>query len=235
MVSLVDADRAASKPRRRLAPCGSAARECAGSAAATQRGLCAMHAEQEGIYDQAYSTALVAGGAQTSPSADGVLVSTDSKESGLWLWQGEAPPLPRPKFRDRQIFRRIVSAVGWAGWITLPAGLAIAVFAASMMRHPDRPVSVAAPAIAPSSAPPAVVAPPSVVVPLAEPAAAQLEPVPVPTTPTAKIPAQTVKSSAQRKSSRTAKLARASHVRRGSPVPMPGVLTPPLTWHGGGY
>jgi hypothetical protein len=29
--------------------------------------------------------------APTSNSSDAVLISTDSKESGLWLWQGDAP------------------------------------------------------------------------------------------------------------------------------------------------
>ena len=223
-------------------------KECAGSAAATERGLCAMRAEQEGIHGQAYGTALVADGVQTSPSAGEVLVSTDSKESGLWLWQGEAPPQPpppHPKFRDWHILRRIIPAAGWAGWITLPAGLAVASFAVSMMRPQEKPVSVDAPAVALSPAPPSTVAlspapppavaPPSVVVPPAEPTVAQLDPVPVPSTSTSKIPVQTVKSSPQRKSSRTAKSARASHARRGPPVPMPGVLTPPQAWHGGGY
>jgi hypothetical protein len=235
-------------------------KECAGSAAATERGLCAMRAEQEGIHGQTYRTALVADGVQTSPSAGEVIVSTDSKESGLWLWQGEAPPQPpppHPKFRDWHILRRIIPAAGWAGWITLPVGLAIASFAVSMIPHQEKPASVDAPAVAlspapppavalSSAAPPAValspapppaVAPPSVVVPPAESTVAQLDPVPVPSTSTStsKIPVQTVKSSPQRKSSRTAKLARASHARRGPPVPMPGVLTPPQTWHGGGY
>jgi hypothetical protein len=215
-------------------------KECAGSAAATERGLCAMRAEQEGIHGQTYRTALVADGVQTSPSAGEVIVSTDSKESGLWLWQGEAPPQPpppHPKFRDWHILRRIIPAAGWAGWITLPVGLAIASFAVSMIPHQEKPASVDAPAVALSPAPPPAVAPPSVVVPPAEPTVAQLDPVPVPSTSTStsKIPVQTVKSSPQRKSSRTAKLARASHARRGPPVPMPGVLTPPQTWHGGGY
>jgi hypothetical protein len=218
-------------------PCGASPirecrQECAGSAAAMERGLCAMPAGRERIYDQSYKTALMASGARTWPSADGVLVSTDSNQSGLWLWQGEAPPqpsLPRPKLGNGQVLRRIIPAGGWAGWITLPAGLAIALFAVSMMPHSDSPVSVGAPAVAPSSAPSPAVAPPGVIVPPAEPTAAQLDPVPAPSTSTAKIPVQTVKSGAQRKSSRTVKSTHASHVRRGSPVPMPGVLTPPLT------
>src|SRR5580692_4214621 len=52
-----------------------------------------MHAEQRGSIGQAYSEAgAVTDDAPVSHSADAVLISTDSKEAGLWLWQGEAPP-----------------------------------------------------------------------------------------------------------------------------------------------
>ena len=94
---------------------------------------------------------------------DTVLISADSKEAGLWLWQGEAPPpasAPRPKSRDRQILHRIMSAGGWVGWIALPTGLALTLIAISMMPHPDRPVSADRPAVAPSSAPSPTVARP---------------------------------------------------------------------------
>src|SRR5436190_8282112 len=104
-----------------------------------------MHAEQGGSMDPAYRKAVaVTGGAPISPSADAVLISTDSKEAGLWLWQGEAPSspsLPRPKFRDRQIRRRIMPAAGWGGWIAVPAGLALPFLAVSMIPRPDRQVS----------------------------------------------------------------------------------------------
>jgi hypothetical protein len=80
------------------------------------------------------------------PSAP--LVSTDLKESGLWLWQGDAPPPPalaRPKSRDQRFLRRIMPAAGWAGWIALPTGLTLMLIAISMMRHPDSPVSADTP------------------------------------------------------------------------------------------
>jgi hypothetical protein len=65
-----------------------------------------MDAEPEEFVGQAYSNAPIAGGrAPKSPSSGAVLISTDSKDSGLWLWQGEAPPtpaLPRPKSHARR-------------------------------------------------------------------------------------------------------------------------------------
>jgi hypothetical protein len=202
-----------------------------------------MHAEQAVSTGQAYGiAALVAGGATVSPSGNAALISTDSNDSGLWLWHGEAPPQlsrPRPKLGARRILRRIAPAAGWAGWIALPAGLAILLIAASMMPHSENPVSADAPAVALSSAPSFTVEHSSVVVPQAELNEVQLDHVPVPLSPTAKSPARgleqrIVKSGAQRKSSR--KITHAAHVRRGPPVPMRGVLTPPpMTWHGGGY
>jgi hypothetical protein len=204
-----------------------------------------MHAEQGVSMGQAHSeAAIVAGGAPISPSADAALISTESNESGLWLWQGEAPPqssLPQSKSRGQQLLRRIIPAAGWVGWIALPTGLTIILIAVSMMPQPDRPVSADAPAVALSSTSSPTVAHPSVVVPTADPTQAQLDHLPVPSAPTAKIPTrgpepQVVKSHPQRKSSRTVKITHASQSRRGPPVLMPGVLTPPpMTWHGGGY
>ena len=205
-----------------------------------------MHAEQEGSLDRAYRKAVaVTGGAPISTSANAVLISTDSKESGLWLWQGEAPPspaLPRPKSRAQQFLRRITPAAVWAGWIALPTGLALASIAVSMMPHPDRSVSADTPAVALSSAPSPTVARPIASVVPAEATEAKLDQVQVPSAqPAAKITTQgpeppVVKARAQYKLSRTARKTRASHVRRGPPVPMVGVLTPPVTtWPGGGY
>jgi hypothetical protein len=173
------------------------------------------------------------------PSAP--LVSTDLKESGLWLWQGEAP-LSRPKSRNQQFLRRIMPAAGWAGWIAVPAGLALAFLAVSMFPHPDRPVSADRSAAALSSAPSPAITPPIVPVPPAERTAAKLDQVQVPSAPpAAKITAQgpeppVVKGRAQHKVSRTARKTHASHVRKRPLFPTPGLLTPPsMTWHGGGY
>jgi hypothetical protein len=205
-----------------------------------------MHAEQEGSMERAYRKAVaVTGGAPISPSANAVLISTDSRESGLWLWQGEAPPppaLPGAKSRAQQFLRRITPAAGWAGLIAVPAGLALASIAVSMMPHPDRSVSADTPAVALSSVPSPTVAPPIASVVPAEATEAKLDQVQVPSAPpAAKIMVQgreptVVTGRSQHKLSRTARKTRASHVRRGPPVPMVGVLTPPvMTWHGGGY
>jgi hypothetical protein len=181
-------------------------------------------------------------------------------ERGLWAMhteQGgssEAPPPPSlsgPKSRDQQILRRIMPAAGWAGWIALPTGLALTLIAISMMPHPDRPVSADRPAVAlssapsptvaPSSAPSSTVARPIVATRPVELTEAQLDQVRVPSAPAAKITTRgpeprMAKWRAQLKSSRTARKNHASHVRRGPPVPVVRVLTPPpMTSHGGGY
>src|SRR6202040_495536 len=104
-----------------------------------------------------------------------VLISTDSKESGLWLWQGDAPAPPsfsRPQSRDRHILRRIMPAARWAGWIALPTGLALTLIALLMIPHPDRPVSPDRPAVAPSSATSPTVAPLSAPSPTIPPSSA---------------------------------------------------------------
>jgi hypothetical protein len=225
-----------------------------------------MHAAQRESMGQAYSEAVaVTDDAPLSRSADAVLISTDSKEAGLWLWQGEAPPPPslsRPKSRHQQILPRIMSAAGWAGWIALPiAGLALMLIAVLMMPHPDRPSPADMPTVAPSSATlptvagpivstpsaelttaPSPIVPRQVVaVPPAEPATAHLDQEKVPSAPAAENMTRgpeppIAKSGARHKLSRTARKIHASHVRRAPLFPKPGVLTPPpMTWHGGGY
>ena len=202
-----------------------------------------MHAEPREFEGQACAkTPIVTSSAPVSPSA--VLISSDIKQSGLWLWQGGAPPspsLPQPKSRDQEILPRIMPAAGWAGWIAVPAGLALAFLAVLMMPHPDRPVSADRPAAEPSSAPSPTVAHPIVAVTPAEPKKAQLDQVQIPSAPAAKIMAQgpeppVAKGRAQRKFSRTASKTHTSQARRGPLFLTPGVLTPPpMTWHGGGY
>jgi hypothetical protein len=203
-----------------------------------------MHAESRELIGDTYSNAPIATGTPpVSPSAR--LVSTDIKEAGLWLWQGEVPPsrplLPRPKSRGRQILRRIRPAVGRAGWIAVSAGLALAFLALSMISRPDRPVSADRPDVAVSSASSPAVMPPIVPVSPAEVTEAKLDRVQVPSAPAAKITAQgpeppAAKGRAKRKLSRTARKTHASNVHKGPLFPTPGVLTPPvMTWHGGGY
>ena len=190
---------------------------------------------------QTYGKApIVTGTPPIFPSAP--LVSTDLKESGLWLWQGDAPPPPalaRPKSRDQRFLRRVMPAAGWAGWIAVPAGLALAFLTVSMLL---RPVSPDRPAVALSSAPSSGVTRPIVPVPPAELTEADLDKVQVPSEPraaelTAQEPEPLVaKGRAQHKLARIARKTHASHVRRRLLFPMPGVLTPPpMTWHGGGY
>ena len=183
---------------------------------------------------------IVTGTPPIFPSAP--LVSTDLKESGLWLWQGDAPPPPalaRPKSPDQRFFRRVMPAAGWAGWMAVPAGLALAFLTVSMLL---RPVSPDRPAVALSSAPSPGVTRPIVSVPPAELTEADLDKVQVPSEPrAAELPAQgpeplVAKGRAQHKSSRIARKTHASHVRKRPLFPRPGVLTPPpMTWHGGGY
>jgi hypothetical protein len=174
------------------------------------------------------------------PSAP--LVSTDLQESGLWLWQGDAPPPPalaRPKSRDQRFLRRVIPAARWAGWIAVPAGLALAFLTVSMLL---RPVSPDSPAVALSSNPSPGVTRPIVPVPPAELTEADLDKAQVPSEPrAAELTAQgpeplVAKGRAQHKLSRIARKSHASHLRRRPLFPMPGVLTPPpMTWHGGGY
>jgi hypothetical protein len=212
-----------------------------GIGAATKRGIWGMHAEPGELMGQTYGKApIVTGTPPIFPSAP--LVSTDLKESGLWLWLGDAPPPPalaRPKSRDQRFLRRVMPAAGWAGWIAVPAGLALAFLTVSMLL---RPVSPDRPAVALSSAPSPAVTPPIVPVPPAERSEAKLDQVQMPSAPPApKMTAQgleppVVKGRAQHKLLRIVRKTHSSHVRERPLLPRPGVLTPPpMTWHGGGY
>ena len=201
-----------------------------------------MHAESRELIGETHSNAPIATGTPPiSPSAR--LVSTDLKESGLWLWQGEAPPtsaLTRPQSRNQQYLRRIMPGAVWAGWIAVPAGLALAFFAVSIIPSPDRPVSADRPAVALSSAPSPAVTPP--IVPGTPAEEGKPEQVQVPSAPpAAKITkygaeAPVVKGRSQPKLLRNARKNHASHVRKRPLFPTPGVLTPPpMTSYGGGY
>ena len=193
-----------------------------------------MHAESREFIGETYSNApIVTGTPPISPSAP--LVSTDIKEAGLWLWQGEAPPLPappRPKSRGQGYLCRIPAA-GWVGWIAVPAGLALALLAVSMTPRPDRSVSVDTPGSARSSVPSPAVTRPIDPVPSAERTEAQVDQAQVPSVPpAAKLMAQgpeppVMKGRAQHKLSRTRRKTHASHVGERPLFPRPGVLTPP--------
>src|SRR5260370_24669426 len=100
-----------------------------------------MHAEPGEFMGQASGKApIVTGNAPISPSA--TLISTDAKEAGLWLWQGEVPPsqsLPGPKPREHQLLRRIMIAAREAGWVVLPSGFAPILVPATLRPRPSRP------------------------------------------------------------------------------------------------
>ena len=193
-----------------------------------------MHAEPAELIGQTYSNAPIATGTPRFPSAR--LISTDLRESGLWLWQGEALPPPAPpwpKSRGQGFLRRIMP--GWVGWIALPAGVALAFLAVSMMPRPDRPVSADRPGGALSSVPSPEVTHLIEPVPPAERTEAQLDQGRMPSAPpAAKLMVQgpeppVMKGRAQHKLSRTGRKTHASHVRERPLFPMPGVLTPPPT------
>jgi hypothetical protein len=179
-------------------------------------------------------------------SADAALISTGNGESGLWLWHGEAPSppsLPQPKSQVEHILARVVSAAGWAAWIALPVGLALALVALSVIHS--------APSHGPESANSPVVTLPPVPSPRAARAIvaalpaqltdAQFDQVQVPAAASTQISAPgsehgVMTRNAQRKSLRTARKHHASHIHRGPPVLITGVLTPPvMASHGSGY
>ena len=179
-------------------------------------------------------------------SPDPALISTGSEEAGLWLWHGEAPPppsLPQPKLRVRHILARMKPPARWAAWTALPGGLALTLLAVSAMYSvpPHWSQSADAPAVglAPTASP--TTAPSIAAVPPAPPTEVQSDQTRASLAPAPQISGQgseqpMVSSRAQRKSPGTGRKTHASLVRRGSPVLIPGVLTPPvMTWHGGGY
>jgi hypothetical protein len=151
-----------------------------------------------------------------------------SREPGLWLWHGKAPPPSRPKpaLRVRQILGRILSAARWGGWLALPGGLTLGLLAASVLLHstpPDEPVRSDTPTVAR----PITAEPPAEV-------AAQTDQVQVPSAPTAQMTAreperQVAKRRAHRTWSATVRKTHLLLSRRGSS------MFEPMTWHGGGY
>ena len=157
-------------------------------------------------------------------------MSNESREPGLWLWpwHGKAAPPSRPKpaLRVRQILGRILSAARWGGWLALPGGLTLGLFAASVLLHstpPDEPVRSDTPTVAR----PITAEPPAEV-------AAQTDQVQVPSAPTAQMTArEPERQVAQRCAHRTwSATVRKTHLllsRRGSS------MFEPMTWHGGGY
>jgi hypothetical protein len=63
-------------------------------------------------------------------------VRAESQDSGLWLWQGQAPPprsRPEPSSRGPVILDRIVAGVRWTRRIAPAAGLILISLAASLV------------------------------------------------------------------------------------------------------
>jgi hypothetical protein len=164
-------------------------------------------------------------------------VSAESQETGLWLWQGEALPQrpgPEPLSRGRVILDRIIAAARWTSWIASAGGLILILLASSLVPRStalDRRISADARAVSPqpgstliathSLIPPSPIELPDVrldLVRMVPAAATQM------IAETAE--GQTVKRRADRRSTPSAGT-HASLARRGSPVLIPGVLTPP--------
>jgi len=190
----------------------------------------------------------VTGDAPMTPSsADRVLISNGNGEAGLWLWHGEAPPLPsaapQPNSQLENILARMRHAARRAGWIALPSGLALILLAASVMHSapPQRPEPASKPAVSLPPAPSPTIARPDIAFPPAQLAEARFDQVRVPSAPAPQIsvrgPGQRMVSWRPRhKSSRTVKKSRALLVHRGPPPLIVGVLMPPvMPWRGGGY
>jgi hypothetical protein len=161
-------------------------------------------------------------------------VGARDQEAGLWLWRGKAPP-SRPLSRGRQILGRIVSVAQWTGWMAPAGGLILILLAASLgprSAAPDRRMTADPRAVPPQSGSPLVathslIHPPSIELP-----AVRLDRVQIPPAASAQMVAQPtegqmVKRRAQRRSPASVRRTHASFARRGSPVLIPGVLTPP--------
>jgi hypothetical protein len=162
-------------------------------------------------------------------------VSAESQETGLWLWQGKAPPpqsRSEPLSRRRVILDRIVAAARWTGWIAPAGGLILILLAASLVLRStalDRRISADTRAALPQPgsmliATHLLIPQPSIELPdvgLRMPPAASAQMMAQPRE------GQTVKRRAQRRSPPRVRRTHASFARRGSPVLIPGVLTPP--------
>jgi hypothetical protein len=169
--------------------------------------------------------------------SDAKSVNAEIRETGLWLWHGETPSPrspPRSLSRTRQILDRIVSVSRWTGW-TVPVGVSLlVVLAASLVLRStpleERP-SAGTGAIAPQTgslliATHTLISPPAI-----ELAAIRLDQVKMPPPAADQMAAQppedpTVKKRVRKSLAQVAR-AHALFARRGSPVVIPGVLTPP--------
>ena len=159
-------------------------------------------------------------------------IRAESQEAGLWLWQGEAPPPRSPTAPS--ILGRIASAARWTGWRAPAGGLILVLLAASVVlcsTPPDEQLSadmrpIAAEPPSPLIVGHALISPPSIEFP-----DLRLDQLQMPPPASAQIVAQPTEGRmanrrAQRESAASIRKSSAS-ARRGSPVLVPGVLTPP--------
>jgi hypothetical protein len=161
-------------------------------------------------------------------------VSAESQETGLWLWQGEAPPLlqgeaPSQRFRSeplsvgRVILNRIVAAARWTGWITSAGGLILILLASSLVLRStalDGRISPDARAVSPQPRSPLIATRSLIPAPSIELPDVRLDLVRMPAE------GQMVRTRAERRSPPSVRRTHA-FAGRGSPVLIPGVLTPP--------
>ena len=176
----------------------------------------------------------------TSPGCNTLApLSIASRESGLWLWHGEAPPPTSPlQLTSRlQLLGRIGFAVRQARRMALTNGLAVALLAASVLLYstpPEEPLPADKPAVATQLVSPPLVAPPIVPGPpvsLTDPQSGQAQ---VASAPASRMTVratgrQVTKWHAHRRSAAPLRKSQASFARGGPP------MFAPMTWHGGGY
>jgi hypothetical protein len=165
-------------------------------------------------------------------------VSAESQETGLWLWQGEAPPpRSRPELlsRARGILGRIVAATRSIRWIAPAGGLIFILLAGSLVLHSmalDGRISADTRAASPQPGSTLIpsrslVSPPSIELPDVRLDQAQMPAPPASQMTARPAEGQMVNRRAQRRSPTNVRGTSAAFARRGSPVLIPGVLTPP--------
>jgi hypothetical protein len=164
-------------------------------------------------------------------------ISAETQNAGLWLLHGEAPPRspPEPVSRPRQLLDHIASAARWAGWMAPAGGLILILLAVSLVLRsapPGAGLSAGLPAVAPQPMSPLVaghslIPPPSTQLPDVRLDHVQMPPLASAQTMTQPTEGQMVKWRERRKSPASVRRTHASFARRGPPVLIPGVLTPP--------
>ena len=165
-------------------------------------------------------------------------VSAESQETGLWLWQGEAPlprSCPEPLFHGRAISDRIIAAARCTAWVAAASGFVLILLTESLVLPSpplDRRISADTRAVSPQPgstliATHSLIPPPAIELPnvaldqMRMPPAASAQMMSQPTE------GHMVKKRAQRRSPTGVRRTHASFAPGGSPVVIPGVLTPP--------